>query len=285
MFKFNRETFVQVLGLTQKQPWLEAKVDILSFLLADECNSDEKRALLIELLDRFIYLSSAEFQKKLEELAESICTDPSLNDDSTQIVAMAADSSADSSQYILYGLKPILERNNWRKYSHVNTFGKAFATYKSKRSHNNIVLIDEFVGTGQTVINRVAEINRQFHNAKISDFSIRVKVITATELGIENVRSAGINIEFLISIKKGISDFNPEDQTILKKSLMVEIESLLLEKYGDSDLPSLGYGESESLYSRDDGNTPNNVFPVFWWPFYKDTTSRQVLLTRAMGDA
>lgn len=65
MFKFNRETFVQVLGLTQKQPWLEAKVEILSFLLADECNSDEKRALLIELLDRFVYLSSAEFQKNL----------------------------------------------------------------------------------------------------------------------------------------------------------------------------------------------------------------------------
>lgn len=284
MLNFKKDTFTQILSLTQKQPWLEKKVETLAFLLADECNSDDKRELLIELLDRFFYISASEFQNKLEELAESIVTDPDLDDESTQVVAMAADSAADSSQYVLYGLKIILEKNSWRNYRHVNTFGKAFATYKSKKTHKNIVLIDEFVGTGSTVIGRVRSICRQFHDADIVDFSIRVKVIVATQHGYDAVKAAGINIEALAFIKKGISDFDSEEISNIKKKVMIEIEGLLSKQHGDKELPSLGYGESESLYSRDDGNTPNNVFPIFWWPFNKDNSIRGVLLTRAMSD-
>ncbi len=285
MLNFKKDTFTQALRLTQKQPWLEKKVETLAFMLADECDTDDQRELLIELLDRFFYISASEFQKKLEELAESIVTDPDLDDGSTQIVAMAADSSADSSQLVLYGLKIILEKYGWRSYRHVNTFGKAYATYKSKKTHKNIVLVDEFVGTGLTVIGRVSSICRQFHDANIVDFSVRVKVIVATQHGFDAVKAAGINIEALVLIKKGISDFNSEEISNIKKKVMIDIEDILSKQHGDNDLPSLGYGESESLYSRDDGNTPNNVFPIFWWPFNKDSTIRHVLLTRAMSDA
>lgn len=281
-----RESFYTILRLTKKQPWLEGKNDILFNLLANECDSEDKRSLLIELLDRFLYLSSDEFQKKLEELAESIVTDPELTDASTQVVAMAADSSSDSSQLILYGIKSILERCGWCNYKSINIFSKAYASYnKSGGTHYNIVLIDEFVGSGSTVINRVSEIERQFKNVIAPNLSIRVKVIVATEHGLSNIIKAGINIESLMVIKKGISDFNTTPIANRKRALMIDLENLLSKTFNDRNLPSLGYGESESLYSRDNGNTPNNVFPIFWWPYYQNNNKRQVLLTRAMGDA
>lgn len=286
IFMLTRESFLTILSLTQKQPWLEGKNDILFNLLANECDSEDKRSLLIELLDRFLYLSSDEFQKKLEELAESIVTDPELADASTQVVAMAADSSSDSSQLILYGIKSILERCGWCKYKNINIFSKAYASYKKLGgTHYNIVLIDEFVGSGSTVISRVSEIKRQFENVIDPNLSIRVKVIVATEHGLSKISKAGINIESLIVIKKGISDFNTTPIANRKRALMIDLESLLSKTFNDRNLPSLGYGESESLYSRDNGNTPNNVFPIFWWPYYKNNNKRQVLLTRAMGDA
>jgi hypothetical protein len=40
----------------------------------------------------------------------------------------------------------------------------------------------------------------------------------------------------------------------------------------------LGYGRTESLFSRKGGNTPNNVFPVFWWEIDKNNRARKTVL-------
>ena len=67
--------------------------------------------------------------------------------------------------------------------------------------------------------------------------------------------------------------------------LMDELEDNLSQNYNGKELPKYGYGKVESLYAREDGNTPNSVFPIFWWPFYKNQNVRVTLLTRAMRDA
>ena len=57
---------------------------------------------------------------------------------------------------------------------------------------------------------------------------------------------------------------------------------LLADKISDNNMPSLGYGEIEALYKRENGNTPNNVFPIFWWPRDKNELKRSTIMTRVL---
>jgi len=280
-----RDNFRLIFGLSQTQPWIKSKIDKLESLLFDDCNTTEQRNLIIELINSFVYLSNSKFIECLKTLSETIVTEPGINDFDTQVVAMAADSGSDSSQYILYALKPYFEELGWREYKQVNKYSLSYRTYNRSNDHKNIVLIDEFIGSGQTVINRVKDIESSFISKKVTDFTIRARVILATEEGIDNARKNGIDVESQIILKKGITDHFPTHEIGDKLDLMKQLEGRLSSEYKGRKMPSLGYGGTESLYARDEGNTPNSVFPIFWWPFYNDETSRLTLLTRAMSDA
>ena len=285
MEPINREQFRLIFELSQKQPWIAERYPELENLLWNECDSKEKRELLLDLITRFHYVSMDKYAELVQHLVEEITSEQSISEESTQVVAMAADSTPDSSQYLLYDMKQFFEKKKWRKYKQVNTFGNAYKAYKANNDLKNIVLIDEFVGSGKTVISRVKELQRVFSQQKINDIKIYVKVIVATEQGIKNIKNEEINITSLITLKKGISDHYPDRIMNEKLSLMSELESILSRSYNNRDLPEFGYGKAECLYSRENGNTPNSVFPIFWWPFLKNGEERPVVLVRAMGDA
>lgn len=47
---------------------------------------------------------------------------------------------------------------------------------------------------------------------------------------------------------------------------MIALEAGLSQEHGKIKLPSLGYNGAQAAYCREQANTPNSVFPVFWWP-------------------
>ncbi len=279
----SRASFQVIYNLQKKQPWLLDNPAALEELLFSDCPEEKHRSLILDLINRFEYFSNNRYMETLSDLALEISTDPNLTENSTQVVAMAAGSGADSSQHVLYELKRLLEKNNWRDYLHVNNFSRAYRAYTKNNSHKNIVLIDEFIGTGDTVLNRVREIQNQFKN--VHDYTLRVKVLVAMESGISKIQSAGINVSSIVTLKKGISDSYHSGVLENMIDLMLDLEKLLKTSYKGRDLPSLGYGKAESLYCRERGNTPNSVFPIFWWPFYNNEKTRKTMLTRAMGNA
>lgn len=281
---FTKELFRCMLDLSQRQPWIIDKYEKLEVLMFNDCSDQEQQELVFELINKFEYLSHERYVECINSLGQEIYTEPGISDDNTQIVAMAADSGADSSQYVINDLKFIMDDLGWRKHILVNTFGKAYNAYKKSNSHMNIILVDEFVGSGQTVANRVAAISRVFGENNVNGYTVKVKVLVSTEHALKKLIDEGIDISAQIIIKKGITDNNSEVIAKKKINTMLQLESLLKESINGKDLPSLGYGQSESLYYRDRGNVPNNVFPIFWWPIYKDDKIRKVLLTRAMGD-
>lgn len=282
----NRKLFEIVFKLSQKQPWLINKLDRLQALLFEECDNELKRELIINLLHDFTYLSNDAFMQHLQQLAKIVTETPNLVDDNTQIVAMTSDSNADSGQYLLYALKPIFENLGWRKHLLINTHGKSLQQFLRRDGmHRNIVLIDEFIGTGNTAKNQVTTLRRVYADKGITDINIMVFSIAATSAGIDFLKSQNISVTPSVTLSKGISDKYENNIRDEKLQLMIALENILSDSYGDSKLPSLGYGQSEALYVRENGNTPNNVFPIFWWRFLRDNSERKVLLTRAMGDA
>lgn len=272
-------------SLTSKQPWLDGKEDILEHLLFEECQKDETRELLIDLIQRFEFLDNDRYLYLMRQIALEIVTEPNLYEQSTLITAMSIGNDVDSGQAIIYSLKALLQEQQWINHKSINDAMQSLKTFKRNAPLRDIIIVDEFVGSGQTVIGRVRTIKEQFKDANITDYTIRVKTLAATEKGISNINSEGIEISSQVIIKKGISDYYEKDVAQIKIDQMLELECLLSRSYNDRELPTLGYGEAEALYYRKDINLPNSVFPIFWWSEYLNKKARKTLLVRAMGDA
>lgn len=282
----NRSVFNILFHLTRKQPWLEDKADKLQELLFSDCKTEEERELILELLERFTHVSYKKFSELINTLVEDIATDPNLEDKTTQIVAMTGDYSSDSAQFVTYALKAPFEKMKWREHITVTNFQRAYKEFnKHGKKHINIVLVDEFVGSGKTIVDRVNTLKKLFNDHGITNINIYVKAIAASSIGVKKARESNVNLTSYLVIEQGISEYNDDIVATKKLALMDRLESILSTSYKDRKLPSRGYGGTESLYTRDDGNTPNSVFPIFWWPFFKDNTARETLLIRAMGDA
>lgn len=123
------------------------------------------------------------------------------------------------------------------------------------------IFIDDFLGSGDTVINNT-ELNLEI---KIGEKNIpKDKIINlaliAQEMGLNNIRESIGTYTVHGSIRKrGITDSYSEPELSSKISLMTEIEDKLKIK----DDFRFGYARSESLITLG-YKSPNNTFPVFW---------------------
>lgn len=277
-----KELFSILFHLARNQPWLSIKnkVSLLENLLFEDCNTDAERDLVIDLINRFTYVDSEKYSQLISEIALGIITDPDLDDSSTIIAAMSIGHGADSGQATLYALKNVLQENKWEQYGAINDAHQVYRCMNKNDRYQNIVLVDEFVGSGVTVLGRVKAISQQFLNNKKAVPLIKVRVLVSTNQGICNVRESGVDIESLILLDKGISDYYDDKED--KIAMMKKLESILSEEYNGRHMPTLGSGEAEALYYRHEANLPNSVFPIFWWNEYRNGNQREVLLHRAM---
>lgn len=282
-----REMFKIIFHLSKKQPWLDEVVDPLNSLLFDECQDNEERELILNLIERFTYIEDNKFREYLKSMANDIIKIPGLDFDSTQIVGIAGDSNSDSSQYILYGLKSILSKLNCSITKFETNFQKACGNCQ-KNNLSTIILVDEFVGTGQTVLGRIKKIKEQFVQVKMDEhcYKIHVTSLVATEQSVEFLKERGIDINVQILLKKGIDDYHSNSEAQKLKERMINLENRCLsKKYNNTNMPSLGYGQAQAVYYRQDINVPNSVFPIFWWNKNANNQNRNVLIHRNMEDA
>jgi hypothetical protein len=274
------------MAVIKKHSWISTRADSLSQLLLEDCISEEQQSLISDLLARFKYVSALNFGEKINDLALEIVTTPNLAPEKTIIAAMAADSTPDSSQALVQMIKLKLQSNGWGNVHIVNLFGAAFKKSKSENFERiNIVLVDEFVGSGRTVIGRVSAIKSQFKTANI-DVNIFVNVIYSSIVGVEEIKKNTINFSCLETIPRGISDFEKPEEIASKIEEMISLEKKLSSEHGKFKREdySLGYGKTESLFGIENGNIPNNVFPIFWWPKNSKGEDRNPLFHRYLGD-
>lgn len=279
----SREKFNTVFTLLARQPWLGAKHQELVHMLFDECQCERSREMLINIVSGFFYLSGDQYNRALDSLAQEVVAQEDYKFKS-QVVAMAVDSGADSSHEVLYNLKFVFSALGWLDFKGVSLSTAAYKTY-IRTGRNNIVVVDDFVGSGKTVINRHKLITSQFKDNKVTDYTISFKVLVSTQAGLQAVRDEGIAITAQHEIKKAIDDVYPEQVAAEYRALMLALEDGLSKEYGGREMPSLGYNGAQAAFCRERANTPNSVFPIFWWPFKTNLDARMTILLRAMGDA
>ena len=274
MKNYKRDDYNQLVSLYFKQRWLVNKKDEL-YNLIDISKTHTCTELVHSLLERFNYIDDNYYQFLLEEIAEYL--EDNIEDFSkTQFVALAYDANTDSSQKILYDLSNTLALRKIKGFESINQFGKAVSYFK--KGYTNLVFIDEFIGSGRTLkgrndwITKNLDLENQPHYIFLA--GLKSSIDSLNEL----------SIFCPLQMNKGITEYYEEEELSNNLQNMVNLESNLCPVINDKKLEdySFGYGKAEALYTLEGcrGNTPNNVFPIFWWPKDNKNEDRLKLLTR-----
>ncbi len=272
-----KNDYNRLFKLFPKQSWLVEKEEELKELLSS-CKKQEYKNLIFELLEDFSFVNDTLFKTYLNLMADYIINDSGFDINTTQIVGMSMDSSPDSSQWVIQLLKPILTKKGWNNVKMSNNFTKGVRLL-NKEGFNQIILVDEFIGSGQSVIGRIEHLQRTIK----PDIKHEIKAcfIAGMEHGINNVINHFDEFKCFLPLKKGITDKYLGSKLVEELKTMDILETGLLPQINDKGLSEykLGYNKAETLYSSE-GNTPNSVFPIFWWPYDSKENSRNTLLIR-----
>lgn len=275
--KLKKEDFNRVYSLYPKQPWLCDKEACLIELI-ELCDTLEHKDLVIDLLGEFKYLDQKVLNRFLNFLSESIIFDSGFKEETTIVASITADDSADSSQKVLDYIKVPLFKGGWSNVITVNRFNDIPKHILKGRTE--IILTDEFIGSGKTIFHRL----RSTNGWPKTTFKIKFCFIAGMDYAIKKVESQGYEVFCPLRLPKGISERYGETQANSAIKKMKELENKLAQQINTYDLSkySLGYDNTQALYSLESclGNTPNSVFPLFWWPKYTNDIPRNTLLTR-----
>jgi len=279
--KISYDVFIKLVELMKKNEWLcdetEALVELWNF-----CDEEHQQILIEELLNDFKYLNSKDLKNLGREVANHIREKWELTHRGTKVVAISDTKEADGSQAFLQSIKNkfVFEGSEWSERNFVNSLPKAA---HSVRSNQTLILIDDFVGTGNTLDRKYEWLTKTIANRALKDHSsidIKFVAIAGMEFARDALDKLGIDYYVPIWLKKGISEKYTGHRLEISTNAMKKLEKKLCKAYSGLYLQSFGYKKSESLFAIESFNVPNNVFPVFWWPYDKDRKFRNTLFKR-----
>jgi hypoxanthine phosphoribosyltransferase len=259
-----------------------------------EICDDKQKKLLIELFRRFYNITEEDYKNFRASIAESILNNGDLLANKLLISSLVLDSKPDSGDSAVYSLKIQLAKELRKIQFDKPTFDPDYEftgpLNKSIRKLNqnkkitfNLVLVDEFLGSGKTLRHRLDLLSKVDHQ-NIGE--IHVFHYAGMKYALDDIitKYPEIKIHTYRPLIKGISETFPSTKVNENLDLMLDLEKNLADspKGKKVDEFSLGYEQSESLYNNDllGGNIPNNVFPIFWWPYDSNAKLRHCLFLR-----
>lgn len=275
----SKTDYNSLLTLVKEQQWLLDRHNELSELLGS-CKEKTECDLIYELLNRFFFLYQEDMDHCWKEMVNQIFNVWKLNHKDTQIVAIAKGDHADSSQAVLNMLKMQIGQIG----QSVPLTSTIEASIKYVERKPCMVIVDEFIGSGDTVKSRIEYLKKEFDAKQIrsevrSKIKIYICVVAAMEHSLQDIVALTDGIFAVHRLKKGISDYYIFPQLKDKIDIMLQMESRL-EYSPDSPFFPFGYKKSEALYGVDKWNAVNNLFPVFWWDKLRGGKRRRPLFIR-----
>ena len=119
-----------------------------------------------------------------------------------------------------------------------------------------VVLVDDFVGTGETAWNAVQYVKKI--QPSLDNKDIVIVCIVAMQAGIEFLAQKGVRTYYANVEKRGITDYYQGNSLAYATNVMSDIEALMNVK----NKFRFGYNRSEALVCME--RCPNNTFPFYW---------------------
>ena len=270
-----REEFFRLKNIHDKSPWLAYENVLGLYELWELTDCENHKEMLEFLISRFSYVDSEGVRDACKSIANQIQSVWALSSDNTIITAICDNTDPDGSQYVLQAMKNKFSAN-WR-----NSFYNAItnAVHKVGRGYN-LVIIDDFIGTGNTVVRKVKYVRNTLEELGIEGVSIYVCSLAAMNFSGIVVADVVKNSYSYMYLHKGISELAPEVKRGTYTAAMHALEAHLYWSSKKRKRYSFGYDKSEALFSLETTNVPNNVFPIFWWPLLNPGVDRSTILRR-----
>jgi hypothetical protein len=282
----SKESFHKWLTLHTKHPWLRENCEANAITeLVDMCKRPVHHELVCDLIDRFVFVDIERRKECLIDIVEQITNHWALPVNETLVAAVTQDNEADSAQYIAHCLRPLFQRKGYDKLRVVNNFGKC-CRLKSIAKYQYLVLIDEFIGTGSTMTNKVEQLRKSIKNymdkgdIKSKNHSINICALACMDQGKRTIESQNVRLFAPILLQKGIAGYCEGKKRFSAYRAIMVMERQLDKSKDNYYILPCGYRKSEALYGMVEGNAVNNLFPVFWWPYSKNDKKRQTMFHR-----
>jgi hypothetical protein len=263
------ESISQLNKIFKTNNWSERDIDEFVFdnfcKLLDNLNA-EQRKLIIELVERYKWISFAEYPEKILATLDNI-EEEKLNNLKViylfPVIKLEDEGGFKSGQFLIYQIKAF--KRHLKKYKEI-TF-----KYTSKfeiltnpdfklKDNESLFLIDDYIGSGET-LNACLEIIKT--NPEITNDKINIVTLATQKETADVVSQEGITIYSDYYSAKGITDYSTSPLLEEKIKIMLEIEKMIP---GGSHF-SLGYNSTEAIITL--ARTPDNTFPIFWKTYRK----------------
>ncbi|MFZ3517063.1 phosphoribosyltransferase [Vibrio harveyi] len=264
----NADDFYSIPQYKEKIEWLKDECyDAGLTTLLNEFPNEPERGLILTLLSRVQHFQISDRVKDIAFLVKKI-EELRLDPKETLIVATAKEAESDGSKAWQYFFKFYLAQHRaWTEESLVSSVEASYKALKKGR-YNNVVIFDDFIGSGQTMVDKVNNFTSTLKTRGIKEPKIYIFALAGMQFGVEHVESELDNVVVCpVLVKQGISGQEISAENKAEEiALMKKMEKMLKKKYGCNKFltMSLGYKESQALYQVQFTNCSNNVFPIFW---------------------
>lgn len=238
--------------------------------LADILHSDEEIITTTDLINRSIWFDQKKIIKASDCIADVICNIWNLDPKQTALIKADYIQKMGSADAALQSVRTALDEAG-SAFTAQNIIGgirEGAAT-----SHNNIVIIDDFSGTGKKISDKIKWIRKEEKKEHV------IYVATFASQKISKALIEPVAKEYYSAnwLNKAISEHYPIDKVVQTSEFVQTIES----RFGCiSNQESLGYDQAEALYFPIGINTPNSVFPMFWKKTHELSPEFTPLLSR-----
>lgn len=271
----DKEDFITLTNLHLEYEWLRYESEALFELWCLSDNIDQKNLIKL-LIINFCFIDSRKLNDGCKTISTHIERIWNLNADSTYLVATCDDRKPDGSQMLIQNLKNKFSKN-WRE---SNFFNSITIGANEIKDFSTIVLVDDFIGTGDTIMRKLKYLIETIEKRSLRNINIKIVSFAAMDFSKEVLKNKNIDYFSVHWLKKGIEDLVDQDQRGTAIKAMESMEDHLKKEYQGKKLPNFGYKRSEALFAIESFNIPNNVFPIFWWPFLKGGVERKTLFQR-----
>lgn len=240
-----------------------------NFCAITEILNDEQTNLVLDLTEDFLWIKENSYSYHLKKALGKLDEYPRLNIDTIYIVPMLsknarAQNKTKSSSLVAYLLKGMMLKFNMKfkdtTFKIIDDIRHLPKKNRVEQHKNPILLVDDYIGTGDTAIEALEEI---LDIRKYSKNTLFVFSLVCQSQGLSAINNRGFNVLTDIIRNKGISDNPSNAEASERKRIMSSIEDMLAEDPGFNHDYKFGYKSSEALVSMI--RTPNNTFPLYWF--------------------
>ena len=248
--------YAYVIKLLVRAPWLCRYYPQLEDTVTKLAKTLDERKLLRKLFHRFRWVSYQENDKLIGKIVKKIIKDWKCAKEGTIIITTSYkdDNEPDGSQVFIYDIMNRLPQ--WEEGNFIKNFNeKDIPTYNVKQ----IILCDDFIGSGGTVEKRARLIKKALPNVEI--FVVSIACMRSAIKRITKI-CPQIYAPIILDASIDIRDATSHDYIT-----MCGMESKLSPKWKKYNLEqcSMGWGKVGATYKHEKYRIPNNCFPIFWW--------------------